>query len=416
MGKGSGSENEKMNPLQARRFIRQQNTMHHLLVCLLFASLPVIVQAELSVGRPFADHMVLPMDRSVPIRGSAMPGADVKVSFGVHSTSGRADAKGQWRIVLPPQKSSSEARDLEIRSGSEQVILRDVLVGEVWLCSGQSNMDFPLAKAVGGKQEAAQAQSFSSIRLMNLTGTHTHPRRYHEAELQRLHPGTFFIGSWQTATEKSALEFSAVAWWAGKTIHQSKRVPIGLIDNSVGGSGAEAWLPREVLEAREEYASLLGETWIDSERIGNWARGRAKLNLGGKPGNHPFRSGFLFDSGVRWWLDFPLTGVMWYQGETNAEILDDAWNERLITDLVQGWRKVLAQPDLPFFMVQLPRIGGNDPLRRGWPQFRAVQASAAKKLKNVSLIETIDLGWDSPDVHPPDKRPVGQRLGKAVVE
>lgn len=370
----------------------------------------------LVAARPFSDHMVLPMDRSVPIRGTAMPGADVKVSFGSHSTSGLADAKGQWRIVMPPQKASSEARNLEIRSGSEQVILRDVLVGEVWLCSGQSNMDLPLAKAVGGKQEAAQAKSFASIRLMNLTGTHTHPRRYHETELQRLNPEKFFTGIWQTASEKSALEFSAVAWWAGKTIHQSKGIPVGLIDNSVGGSGAEAWLPREVLEARKGYADLLGESWIDSERIGNWARGRAKLNLGGKAGNHPFRPGFLFDSGVRSWTDFPLTGVMWYQGETNAEILDDAWNERLITDLVQGWRKVLAQADLPFFMVQLPRIGGNDPLRRGWPQFRAVQANAAKKLKNISLIETLDLGWDSPDVHPPDKRPVGERLGRAVVE
>jgi sialate O-acetylesterase len=390
--------------------------MHHLLVFLLSALLAISVQAELSAARPFADHMVLAMDRSVPIRGTAMPGADVKVSFGAHSTSGRADAKGHWRIVLPPQKVFSEARDLEIRSGSERVILRDVLVGEVWLCSGQSNMDFPLAKAVSGKQEAAQAKSFPSIRLMNLTGTHTNPQRYHETELQRLNPEAFFTGTWQTASEKSALEFSAVAWCAGKTIHQSKGIPVGLIDNSVGGSGAEAWLPREVLEARKEYADLLRETWIDSERIGNWARGRAKLNLGGQTGNHPFRPGFLFDSGVRWWAEFPLTGVMWYQGETNAEILDDAWNERLINDLVQGWRKVLAQPDLPFFMVQLPRIGGNDPLRRGWPQFRAVQANAAKKLKNVSLIETIGLGWDSPDVHPPDKRPVGERLGRAVVE
>lgn len=405
-----------MSKLQASHSIRQKNTMHHLLVFFLFASLAITVQAELSAVRPFADHMVLPMDRRVPIRGTAMPGADVKVSFGVDAASDRADANGQWRIVLPPQKASSEARDLEIRSGSELVILRDVLVGEVWLCSGQSNMDFPLAKAVGGKQEAAQAKAFPSIRLMNLTGTHTHPRRYHETELQRLNPEAFFAGSWQCASEKSALEFSAVAWWAGKTIHQSKGIPVGLIDNSVGGSGAEAWLPREVLDARKEYADLLGETWIDSERIGNWARGRAKLNLGGKPGNHPFRPGFLFDSGVRWWTEFPLTGVMWYQGETNAEVLDDAWNERLITDLVQGWRKVLAHPDLPFFMVQLPRIGGNDPLRRGWPQFRAVQANAAKELNNVSLIETIDLGWDSPDVHPPDKRPVGQRLGKAVVE
>lgn len=388
--------------------------MCRLLVILLSASLALTAQAGLTVARPFADHMVLPMDRKVPIWGSATPGAEVEIIFGNQKAVGRADAEGHWRVELARQKASAEGRVLEILSKSDRLALRDVLVGEVWLCSGQSNMDFPLAKAVGGKQEAAQAGEFPTIRLMNLTGVHTAARQYGEAELQRLAPDKFFSGNWVPASEKSALEFSAVAWWAGKAIHQTKGVPVGLIDNSVGGSGAEAWLPQEVLEAREEYAELLGETWADSGRIGNWARGRAKLNLGGKAGNHPFRPGFLFDSGVRWWRDFPLTGVLWYQGETNAEIIDDAWNERLITDLVQGWRKELDQPDLPFFMVQLPRIGGNDPLRRGWPQFRAVQARAAAKLPHVSLIETVDLGWDSPDVHPPDKRPVGERLGKAA--
>lgn len=373
-----------------------------------------LAHADLVPARPFADHMVLPMERKVPVWGTATPGSTVEIRFGGNSSNGKADAQGHWKVELPPQEPSAEGRELGIRSDGEELTLRDVLVGEVWLCSGQSNMDFPLAKAVGGKQEAAGAGDFPAIRLMDLTGTHTAPRKYGEAEFRRLTPDHFFEGTWQVASEKSAPGFSAVGWWAGKTIHQAKGVPVGLIDNSVGGSGAEAWLPREALEAREEYAELLGEKWADSERIGNWARGRAKLNLGGKPGNHPFRPGFLFDSGVSWWRDFPLTGVLWYQGETNAEILDDNWNERLITDLVQGWRKVLAQPDLPFFMVQLPRIGGKDPLRRGWPQFRGVQARAAAELDHVSLVETVDLGWDSPDVHPPDKRPVGERLGKAV--
>jgi sialate O-acetylesterase len=384
----------------------------HFVIACWFTSL---AHAELVPARPFADRMVLPMERKIPVWGTATPGAAVEIRFGGHASSGKADAQGHWNIELPPQGHSAQGRELEIVSGGDRLILRDVLVGEVWLCSGQSNMDFPLAKAVGGKQEAAGAVDFPAIRLMNLTGTHTTARSYGEAELRRLTPDHFFEGAWQVASEKSALGFSAVGWWAGKTIYRAKGVPVGLIDNSVGGSGAEAWLPREALEARKDYTELLGETWIESPRIGGWARGRAKLNLGGNPGNHPYRPGFLFESGVRWWRDFPLTGVFWYQGETNAEILDDPWNERLITDLVQGWRKELNQPDLPFFMVQLPRIGGNDPLRRGWPQFREVQARAARKLDHVSLIETVDLGWDSPDVHPPDKRPVGERLGKAAL-
>lgn len=388
--------------------------MIHTVTFFFFGAILATAAPALVPARPFADHMVLPMGRETPVWGIAAPGAEVSVRFSTQTVRGKADTQGNWRLKLSNLTASSEGRELEIVSGNDRQILRDVLVGEVWLGSGQSNMDFPLAKAVGGKQEAALAGAFPKIWLMNLTGTHTSPRKYGEADIGRLAPDFFFEGAWQVASEKSALEFSAVAWWAGKIIHQAKGVPVGLIDNSVGGSGAEAWMPREVLTVRKDYAELLGEAWTDSERIGHWARGRAKLNLGGKPGNHPFRPGFLFDSGVRWWAGYPLTGVLWYQGETNAEILDDPWNERLITDLVQGWRKVLAQPELPFFMIQLPRIGGDDPLRQGWPQFRAVQASAAKKLDHVTLIETVDLGWDSPDVHPPDKRPVGERLGKAA--
>ena len=178
-------------------------------------------------------------------------------------------------------------------------MLRDVLVGGVWLCSGHSNIDFPLAKAVRGKQEATEAGKFPAILLMDLTGIHAAARKYGEAELRRLSPDHLFEGTWQVASETSVPGFSAVGWWAGKTIHQAKGVPVGLIDNSMGGSGAEAWLTREALEVREDYVDLLGEKWIDSERIGGWTCGRAKFNLGGKAGNHPYRPGFLFDSGVR---------------------------------------------------------------------------------------------------------------------
>ena len=293
-------------------------------------------------------------------------------------------------------------------------MLDNILVGEVWICAGQSNMEYPLSSAVGGKEELKSVAAFPRIRMCNLSGVSTANRPFSDAERGRMTSGAYFQGGWVVPDERSAASFSAVGWWAGKTIHETKDVPVGLIDVSVGGSGAEAWLPREVLEAREEYAPLLGDDWLESPRIGAWARGRAKTNLGGKPGAHPYQPGFLYDAGVRWWSGFPITGVLWYQGETNAEIHDDAWNERLITDLVFGWRKVLQQPDLPFFMVQLPRIGGNDPLRQWWPEFREVQSRAAAKLDGVTLIETQDLGWDGPNVHPPDKRPVGERLGKAA--
>lgn len=360
--------------------------------------------------------MVVPRGRDLPVWGVGKPGERVMVSFAGQRRSSPVDDNGCWRVKFSHLGMSAENSVLRVTSGEKAVLLKDILVGEVWLCAGQSNMDFPLARAVGGRDEARDASNFPNIRLLNHSGVHTAGRAYTSTERRRLDPGHFFTGEWQVASEASALPFSAVGWWAGKAIHQRKRVPVGIIDVSVGGSGAEAWLPREVLEAREDYAELLGEGWLESEKLSAWARGRARLNLGGEGTRHPFQPGFLFDAGVREWRGFPLTGVLWYQGETNAEIHDDEWNERLITDLVLGWRKVLEQPELPFFMVQLPRIGGKDPLRQWWPQFREVQARAAGKLDGVELIVTEDLGWDSPDVHPPDKRPVGERLGKAVIQ
>lgn len=374
------------------------------------------VVTALELDRVFGDQMVLPMENPVPVWGSAEPGSEVVVSFSglQHSTISGLD--GAWLVELPRMKASSESRVLSVSSGEKRIEISDILIGEVWLCAGQSNMDFPLSRATGGRGEADAAGQYPLIRLLNMSGVHTSGRKYVGSERQRMHRDRFFQGGWRRASQESAHPFSAVGWWAGKEIHLAKEVPVGLIDCSVGGSGTEAWLPSEMLQARDSYAQLIGEGWMDSPRVSAWARGRAKLNLGGTMGAHPFQPGFLFDAGVRMWRGFPLAGVLWYQGETNAEIHDDEWNEQLLTDLVKGWRRVLEQPELHIFMVELPRIGGEDPMRQWWPQYRAVQARVTSRLDKVELIKTTDLGWDSPDVHPPDKRPVGERLGKAVVK
>jgi sialate O-acetylesterase len=340
----------------------------------------------------------------------------VSVFYGGVEGVAVVDPDGGWKVELPALEPSGEGKTLRVASAAESLEVVDVLVGQVWLCAGQSNMDYALARATGGRDEARGAEAHPGIRLLDLRGVHTGRRPYGPEERRRLHPGKFFEGGWQRAGESSAAAFSAVGWWAGKELHQRTGVPVGLIDVSVGGSGTEAWLPREILDARKDYAGLRGAGWMEAEEMSAWARGRAKRNLGGRGGPHPFQPGFLFEAGVRRWRGFPLSGVFWYQGETNAERHDDAWNERLITDLVSGWRQVLGQADLPFYMVQLPRIGGDDPLRKWWPEYRQVQSRAARSLERVALIVTEDLGWDSPDVHPPDKRPIGERLGKRVLE
>ena len=371
----------------------------------------------LEIGRPFGSHMVLPMQREVPIWGKANPGAPIELDFRGQSFRTHASKAGDWRLVLPAMEASDKPATLTIKSGERSLKLDDLLIGRVFLCSGQSNMDFALNRAIGGAQEAKRADKFPAIRLCNLTGVPTDARNYDKTTLARLNERDHFTGSWQVASEKSAAAFSAIAWWTGEAIHEQQKVPIGLVENAVGGSTTEAWLPRNLLASRKGYAGLLGQGWLSSKQISPWARGRAQQNLGSHlTANHPFKPGFLFESGVRPWCGFPFDGVLWYQGESNAEIADDAWNRTLITDLVKGWRKELGQAKLPFYLVQLPRIGGNQPIRQHWPEYRKVQAEMARSLPGVHLVITQDLGWDSPDVHPPDKLPVARRVAEAVLK
>jgi sialate O-acetylesterase len=385
-------------------------------VCLLVFAAFCRVEA-LELARPFASHMVLPMQREVPVWGTAAAGETVELTFGDKTYRTSADKAGNWRVVLPPMEPSAKPATLTVKAADGSIQLDDLLIGRVFLCSGQSNMDFALGRAIGGAEESKRADKFPAIRLCNLAGAPTDARVYDSATLARLNERNHFTGTWERASETSASAFSAVAWWAGKTVHEKQGVPVGLVENAVGGSGTEAWLPRNVLSGRKAYAPLLGEGWLSAKQTSPWARGRAKQNLGTHlTANHPFKPGFLFESGVRPWCGFPFDAVLWYQGETNAEIADDAWNRTLITDLISGWRKELRQDKLPFYLVQLPRIGGTEPIRQHWPEYRKVQADVARSLPGVHLVVTQDLGWDSPDVHPPDKLPVARRVAEAILE
>jgi sialate O-acetylesterase len=283
------------------------------------------------------------------------------------------------------------------------------------MCSGQSNMDFSLAKATGGPAAAQKAGEFPQIRLFNMTSAPTGAGKYDEATLRNLAQEESGVGSWQVASPEAAGEISAIAWWMAVELQQKEGVPVGIVENAVGGSPTEAWIPRETLESRPDYRPLLAENWLECEKLSAWARSRARQNLGSHlQANHPFRPGFLFESQVRPWVNFPFDGICWYQGETNAEINDAAWHRRVLSDFIGGWRKAAQRPTLPFYMVQLPRIGGKDPLRKFWPEYRQVQATVVKSLAGVHLVVTEDLGYDSPDVHPPDKRPVAQRLASGI--
>lgn len=368
----------------------------------------------LEMARPFASHMVLPHDVPVPVHGTADAGAEVTLRCNETRLTTLCGADGTWLVTLPAMKPSATPMRFEISSGDKNIVLDDVLVGEVWLCSGQSNMDFPLQRATGAAQ-ALKAPASTLIRFCSLTGLATSTQAFRESDRARLREDAFFEGTWQAPAILDRGALSAVAWWFAEQRQRDVDMPIGIVENAVGGSGTEAWLSREILKSRAEYADFLTPKWMDHPKISAWAQQRARQQtqkLGACP--HPFQPGFLYQSGISWWRDFPFTAVLWYQGETNAEIPDVAWNARLLEDLITSWRDGLRQPALPFFLIELPRIGGQDPLRQHWPLYREAQRRAVAQTRHAYRIASMDLGWDSPDVHPPDKKPLALRAAAEV--
>lgn len=381
------------------------------LIQFFLATLSGIATAHaLEVARPFSSHMVLPHGWEIPLHGKAPAGAMVMVRFHGKTLTTTSQVDGKWRVMLPAMPPSPTATQMEISSGDQKIVLDDLLVGEVWLCSGQSNMDFPLQRATGGKDEIKNPAN-PALRFFSLTGLATSPRPFLESEKERLKPENFFQGTWQTDEPTLRGNLSAIAWWFARQRNLDANMPIGIVENAVGGSGTEAWLSAPTLQSRKEYADLLGIKWLDHPKISPWAKQRARQQTSKlKNGAHPFQPGFLHQSGIAWWCDFPFTAVIWYQGETNAEIPDIEWNARMLEDLMSGWREGLRQPKLPFFIVELPRIGGKDPLRQYWPQYREAQQKAVANSPHAYRVVSMDLGWDSPDVHPPDKKPLALRL------
>ena len=275
-------------------------------------------------------------------------------------------------------------------------------------------MDFALQRATDGKVEEKRPAN-PSLRFFSLTGLATSPQPFRESDQVRLKPENFFQGIWKPDDPTLRGNLSAIAWWFAQQRHLDRNMPVGIVENAVGGSGTEAWLSQQVLQSRTDYADFLTNKWLEHPKISNWAKQRARQQTGTLlNGSHPFQPGFLYQSGISWWRDFPFTATIWYQGETNAEIADIAWNSRLLEDLISGWREGLRQLTMPFFIVELPRIGGNDPLRQYWPQYREAQQKAVANSSHTYLVVSKDLGWDGPDVHPPDKKPLALRIAAEV--
>lgn len=374
------------------------------------------VPAAVTLAPCFGDHMVLQQGRPLAVWGTADPGERIAVRFASARATATTGADRSWRVALPPQQASSIGRPLVVE-GRTTLTIADVLVGEVWLCAGQSNMLVPLATADDSVAAIAGADD-DLLRLLPLAAAAGgDPPAYTPAQVAALGSGSFISGTWTRSSPAAARSFSAVAFFFARRLRADLDTPVGVIQLAVGGAPTEAWIARDALAAHPETAGLVRGTWLDNPDVAAWCRDRAAAHLAravraGEPvagdalgPDHPFKPGYLWTAGLQPLAPFSLAGACWYQGESNAETSDlSAMHEHLLPILIHDWRRAWGRDDLPFAVVQLPGME-----RPHWPEFREGQRRACRRIPHAGLIVTIDLGRAG-DVHPPDKRPVGERL------
>jgi sialate O-acetylesterase len=328
----------------------------------------------------FSDGMVLQQGVTCPVWGRAEPGEEVQVTLqadkAVAEASGKADEKeGRWRVELPAQKAGGPYT-LTIR-GKNTVTVNDVLVGEVWVCSGQSNMEWPVRFAAEAKQTIESA-NHPRLRLFTV------PHRIRDTPMRGVK------GKWAECSPTTVAGFSAVAYHFGRHLQEALAVPVGLIQTAWGGTVAEAWTSREALQANPELHRLLPQ----EEDV--------------EPGN-PNQGTVLFNGMVAPLIPYAIKGAIWYQGEANV---GRAWQYRtLFPVMIKSWRDAWGQGDFPFLFVQLaPFLPIRQlPSESAWAELRDAQLHTSRTVPNTAMAVITDLG-DPNDIHPKQKEPVGARL------
>lgn len=357
----------------------------------------------LQLAPVFADHMVLQQKMPIPVQGMADAGEEVIVRFEGEKVKVAAGADGQWKAILPPQRAGGPFQ-LEVATVTKSIKIQDILIGEVWLCAGQSNMAFPLKTALHTDADMQEAQQTSSIRLLQMVPlAETGNFAWDAITLKKVNQLGYFSGTWQRCGSTAAKDFSAVAYYFGKQLQQQLNVPIGLIQVTVGGSNTESWIDRFTMEHHPQLVDMFHH-WRTSDYIMPWCRERAGKNLENATvakQRHPYEPCYNYEAGIAPFTSYPIKGIIWYQGESNAHNAE--LHEVLFKTLVKSWRQKWGY-DFPFYYTQLSSIN-----RPSWPHFRDSQRRLLQHIDNAGMAVTSDVG-DGTDVHPKQKKQVGERL------
>jgi sialate O-acetylesterase len=388
--------------------------------CALLLMAPAL--AEVTLPALIADHMVVQRGMPVHIWGSAAPGEAVSVTFRGATRSTVADRLGRWSVYLPPVAPGGPF-EITIQA-SNTITVKDVLAGDVWVASGQSNMEMPVSGVTNAKAEIAAAD-YPQIRLFQaLNKVSLYP-------LEDIAAHKWGDSTWTAVSPETIAKFSAVAYFFGRQIHQKEGVPVGLIESNWGGTPAEAWTSLTGLGADASLMPVFAgwgkmmdaQATIELERSleekayqDSVAKAQAE---GRQPPEreqrwHPnqdycWQPAGLFNAMIAPLTRFPIRGAIWYQGESNASPDRAPLYARLFRTMIQDWRRAWGQGDFPFLFVQIANFKTSPDAM--WPTVRDAQRRTLE-LANTGMAVTIDIG-EATNIHPLNKQEVGHRLALA---
>ncbi|EGF24731.1 sialate O-acetylesterase [Rhodopirellula baltica] len=376
-------------------------------------SCPTTAMAELSVASPFTDNAVLQQKTKVPVWGSADPGTAITVEFAGQTKDTTANSDGKWTVELNPMPASADPKTLQVSSPDSTVSFANVVVGEVWICSGQSNMQFSTAAVP---------------EIQSLTATSENIRCFEVKRTVAMTQQDRLEGKWTEQPPNSAVAFSFAHF-----LEQAGDVPVGIILTCWGSSSIEAWMPREMTETVPHFQTMMEEFDADTatqDRI-------ASILNGKKPWSRTDdiflrrQSNILYNAMIHPLVPYACRGLVWYQGERNTQsmfgMLKDPWFSRnsgmlkygnTLVEWIKRYRKEWGNEDMHFLIVMLPGYfkplptgppkGAEHPSTHSWAWMRESQLQSLD-LPHTSVVNTIDLG-DVKNIHPKDKLPIGQRL------
>ncbi|MFO0907531.1 MAG: sialate O-acetylesterase [Isosphaeraceae bacterium] len=378
-------------------------------------------RADVKLPAIFGDHMVLQRNLKDKIWGKADPGESITVSIAGQTKKTTAGDDGRWSVELNAMPAGGP-HTLTIE-GKNKVTFEDVLVGEVWICSGQSNMQWAVGQANDGDLEALTAKN-PKIRMISVPQVGTQE------------PKDDFRGKWEVCSPAVAREFSAVGYFFGRILQEALDIPIGLIDDAWGGSACEAWVRRDILEKDEAYKPLMAR-WKEIEEsagkngekfeaeMAKYREAAAKARAEGKPVPRPpanpaglltgnARPGNIYNGVLKPTIGYGIKGVIWYQGESNA---GRAYQYRdLFPLMIQSWRDEWGIGSFPFYWVQLADFMAekSEPGESAWAELREAQTMTLDRLPATGQAVIIDIG-EGKDIHPRNKQDVAKRLARLAL-